>query len=144
MSGPEGEIRSSMWLAHHYPDQYDRCVVVGRRRVCRRCLVMYPVAFAVTALALAGVAVPDPWSQVLLVLLPLPGVVDFVGEHRAWWAHSPRRLVALSALVGVSAGIGFGRYLDDQLDPWFWGTVAAYGAVLAAAAFIRPRNRPWS
>lgn len=138
MSEPD-DLRSPMWLAHHWPDQYDRCVVVGRRRVCRRCLVLYPVAFVVAALAALGASVPEPWSQLLLVLLPLPALVDFVGEHRGWWRHSRTRLVALTVPLGVGAGIGFGRYLADHADPWFWGTVAVYGAVSAGVALIAPR-----
>ncbi|HET6663331.1 MAG TPA: hypothetical protein VFG94_03700, partial [Acidimicrobiales bacterium] len=31
-------------LSHHWPDEYDRCVTVGGRKVCRRCLVLYPTA----------------------------------------------------------------------------------------------------
>ena len=42
---------SPMWLAPHHPDQYDRCVTVGDRHVCRRCLVLYPVA-ALSALVI--------------------------------------------------------------------------------------------
>ena len=77
-----------IWLAHHWPDEYDRCVLVGRRHICRRCIVMYPIAFAVIALSLAGVALPTPWSQLALVFLPLPALVEFVGEHLGSWRYS--------------------------------------------------------
>ena len=43
-----------LWLSHHYPGQYDRCVVVGRRHLCRRCAVMYPFAVLVGVIALLG------------------------------------------------------------------------------------------
>ena len=33
-----------MWLSHHWPSDYDRCAVVAGRHVCRRCLVLYPLA----------------------------------------------------------------------------------------------------
>ena len=33
-----------MYLSHHWPSDYDRCAVVGGMHICRRCLVLYPVA----------------------------------------------------------------------------------------------------
>ena len=130
--------RTPIWLSHHWPDQYDRCVLVGHRHVCRRCLVMYPLAFLVAGLAVAGWALPSPWSQIALVVLPLPALVDFVGEHRRLWAHSPRRLTWLGALQGLGLGVGFGRYLDNPADPWFWGVGILYSSIAFVAAVTAP------
>ena len=60
----EAEHRASrsIWLAHHWPDEYDRCVVLGGRHVCRRCLVLYPLALAVAIASLAGM---PPWPEAL-------------------------------------------------------------------------------
>jgi hypothetical protein len=123
-----------IWLAHHWPDQYDRCVVVAGRHVCRRCLWMYPVALVVAALAVAGWALPTPWSQLALVVLPLPALVEFVGEHRGAWAYAPARHTALSLLQGLGMGVGFGRYLEHPADPWFWGVGILYSAIALVAA----------
>ena len=38
-----------MWLSHHWPPDYDRCAVVAGLHVCRRCLVLYPLARVVDA-----------------------------------------------------------------------------------------------
>lgn len=129
-----------IWLAHHWPDQYDRCVLIGGRHVCRRCAVMYPIAFVVAALAVAGRAVPDPWSQVALVLLPLPALVEFVGEHRGAWTYAPRRQSVLGALQGLGMGVGFGRYLESPADPWFWAVGVTYSAVALVAALTARRD----
>ena len=128
-----------MWLAHHWPDQYDRCVLVGHRHVCRRCLFMYPVAFVVAGLSVAGLALPSPWSQVALVVLPLPALVEFVGEHRRAWAYAPRRQAVLGTLQGLGMGVGFGRYLETPTDPWFWGVGITYSLIALVSGLTAAR-----
>ena len=130
-----------IWLAHHWPDQYDRCVVVGRRHVCRRCAFMYPIALVVIALSLAGLALPTPWSQLALVLLPLPPLVEFVGEHRGRWEYSAPRQTVLASLQGLGLGVGLGRYLDTPSDPWFWAVGLTYSAVAGLSALGANRAR---
>jgi hypothetical protein len=130
------ESISPMWLAHHYPDDYDRCVTLGRTHVCRRCLVLYPVAFVVMGLALAGVRWPealDPW---LLVLLPAPAMAEFVLEHLGVVRYQPLRQTALTVPMAVALGVGFARYLDHQGDPLFWGVVVAYSFIGLGATII--------
>ena len=129
-----------MWLAHHYPDDYDRCVVIGRTHVCRRCLVLYPVAFLVMGLALADVrwsAALDPW---LLVLLPVPAVGEFVLEHLGRASYQPLRQTLLTIPMAVALGVGFARYLDHHLDPLFWGVVVGYSAIGVAATVVGARR----
>src|SRR4029077_15823316 len=70
------------WMSHHSPAQYERGAVVRQRHVWRRCIVTYPIAFVVAGLSIAGWALPSPWSQLALLVLPLPALVEFVGEHR--------------------------------------------------------------
>ena len=127
-----------MWMAHHYPEDYDRCVLIGRSHICRRCLVLYPLAFAVLALAGAGVRWPHPLDPWLLVLLPLPGVVEFVAEHRGWVGYHPVVQSLLTVPLAVALGVGFDRYLHHPGDLLFWGVVVAYGGVCAASALINP------
>jgi hypothetical protein len=132
-----------IWLSHHYPDQYDRCVRVGSRHVCRRCFWMYPVAFAIGIAAAAGYELPSPWSQLVLVLFPLPALVEFVGEHRGLWDYTPTRHAVLSFLQGIGVGVGFGRYLDNHTDLWWWGIGTLYSLIALAAALTgkRPDDR---
>jgi uncharacterized membrane protein len=136
------ESISPMWLAHHYPEDYDRCVLIGRAHVCRRCAVLYPVAFVALGLALAGVrwtAALDTW---LLVLLPLPAVAEFVAEHLGWIAPHPRLQMVLTVPLGVALGVGFDRYLHHPADVLWWGIVAVYGGICLASVLIGARLSP--
>ncbi|MCC5953089.1 MAG: hypothetical protein JJU45_13440 [Acidimicrobiia bacterium] len=131
-----------LWLSHHFPEDYDRCVVVGGRHVCRRCVALYP-----PALLLAVVAGVTGWSaggvwMALFVVLPLPAVVEFVAEHLGAVRHSPLRQVVVSVLAGIGLGIGFARYLHQPGDLVFWGVVVLYAGVCGLAALSRARRVP--
>jgi len=134
------ESISPLWMAHHYPEDYDRCVVLGRAHVCRRCLVLYPIAFVVMGLALAGGWSSSRLDGWLLAALPLPAVVEFVLEHLGALRYQPVRQMVLTVPLGVALGLGFARYLHDQTDPWFWGVVVAYGGVCILATVLGARR----
>ncbi len=129
-----------MWLSHHWPDDYDRCAVVAGRHVCRRCLVMYPVALVAAVVAGVGPWWPRSLDPVLIPLLPLPAVVEFVLDNLGVVRYSPTRQMALTALGALAAGAGYVRYLDRPGDPLVWGTVVVYGLVCATAAFAAQRR----
>lgn len=133
---------SALWLSHHYPADYGRCVLIGRTRVCRRCLVLYPIVFVVLGLARAGVRWPMSLDPVLLVLLPLPAVAEFLAEHLGTGGYRPGLQVAAAVPLGVALGMGFDRYLDRQTDPLFWGIVVVYGGACFAALLVGARRRP--
>lgn len=130
-----------MWLSHHWPDQYERCAVVAGRHVCRRCLVMYPVAIVAAVVAAVGPWWPRAWDDWLIPLLPLPAVVDFVADNLGTARYSPARQAVLTAIGAVAAGAGYLRYLDRPGDPLVWGTVLTYGAICVAAALAGHRRR---
>jgi hypothetical protein len=130
-----------LWLSHHWPEDYGRCAVVGGRHVCRRCLVLYPVAIVVMAASLAGARLPGPAEVVAMAVLPLPALVDFALEHLGRTPPSSRRLVAVTVPLGVGLGIAFGRYLRAPGDPWFWGVVVLYLG-LALATWLTGRRAP--
>jgi hypothetical protein len=125
-----------LWLAHHHPAQYERCVPLGRHRVCRRCAVLYPTAVVVMALSLAGLHWPALLDSALLWLLPAPAVAEFVGEHLGVVRHHPRRLVGLTLLAAPALGRGFARYLAHPGDRLWWNVVATYVLFGVAAAVI--------
>jgi uncharacterized membrane protein len=131
-----------MWLSHHWPDEYDRCAVIGGRHVCRRCLVLYPTSL-VAALVLAHVAAwpsrLDPW---FVWLLPLPSVVEFVAEQLRLVRHSPRRQVLLTIPLAVACGCLYVRYLRDQRDDLAWNVVIVYGGACLVSGFVRAFRRP--
>jgi hypothetical protein len=137
---PEESV-SPLWAAHHYPEDYDRCVLVGRTHVCRRCLVLYPLAFAVMALTLASVRWPLSLDPILLVLLPLPSVAEYVLEHLGVIRYQPARQALLTVPLAVALGVGFGRYLHHPADPLFWSIVVGFGGVCLAATVIGARRR---
>ncbi len=130
---------TSMFLSHHWPSRYDRCVVIGGRHVCRRCIVLYPVALAVCALAAAGVTWPtrlDPW---VLWLLPLPGVIEFSLDALGVIRHHPWRQGAVSALLAIAYGKVLWRYLQHPGDALAWGVVAVDCGACFVAALVGRR-----
>jgi hypothetical protein len=128
-----------LWLSHHFPEQYDRCVVIGSRHICRRCLALYPLAFAVMAFSLVA-PWPDSIDPWLLVLLPLPTVIEFVLEHVGIIRYQPVRQIVLTIPLAVALGRGFAIYVQDPASLLFWGVVLAYGLVCVAAAVYRVRQ----
>jgi len=134
--GPPPPPVLNVWLSHHYPQDYDRCVRIGRRHVCRRCLVLYAVA----ALALVLARAAGRWPAALLFLLALPAVVEFVLEQLGSIRYSPARQMAVSVPLGAAVGAGLDRYLRRHTDPVFWVMVIGYGAVCVAAALYAARR----
>ena len=129
-----------LWLSHHHADQLDRCAVVAGHHVCRRCLWFWPAVFAVVALTLAGLRWPTSADPVLIVLLPVPVVVEWWLEQLRLVAYSPTRQVTLSLLAAPAVGVGLARYLETPSDRLFWYVVAAYAVVCAVPAIIRWRR----
>ncbi len=130
------ERRTALWLSHHWPEEYDRCVRIGRNHVCRRCLWFYPVCFATMALALAGVRWPievDPW---LLFLLPVPVVVEWWGEQLRLIRYSAPRQVILTLICAPAVGVGLARYLESPGDGLFWAVVGSYAVICLAPVLI--------
>jgi len=117
-----------LWLSHHDPNAYDRCVLVAGRQVCRRCLVLYPLAFVVLVVAQAS-GWSGPTEALALVALPLPAVIEFVLEHRGVVRYSPVRQMLVTIPLAVALGAGFDRYLDRPGDVLFWSIVVGYTAV---------------
>jgi hypothetical protein len=119
-------------LAHHDPDHYERCVTLGGRHVCRRCLVLYPLAFAVAAIALVSDREPTSLDVVWLLVLPLPAVVEFCLEHLGRLPYRAGRQIVVTVPLAVALGLGFARYLDGPGDLLFWAMVVIYGGICLA------------
>jgi hypothetical protein len=128
-----------MWCAHHWPEDYDRCVRIGERHVCRRCLVLYPAAAVVTVAGLAWGA-GAAWVPWVMLLAPLPTVVEWCAEHLGLARHRPARLAGLTLVASPALGLGFARYLRHPADPWFWGTALGWSAVCLLAALAGRRS----
>ena len=117
-----------MWLSHHDPSGYDRCVLVAGRHVCRRCLVLYPLAFVVL-IAAQATGWSGPSEALALVVLPLPAVAEFVLEHRGVLRYNPGRQILVTIPLAVALGAGFDRYLYRPGDVLFWSVVVGYTGV---------------
>ncbi len=134
--------RRRLWLAHHWPGEYERCAVIGGRHVCRRCLVLYPIAIAVMIASLAGLAPwPERFDVWFIWLLCVPATVEFLAEKLRGSAYSPARQVVVTALVAVALGRGLAHEIDDRWSWLFWGPVLVYGAIWFAAAVIETQRR---
>jgi len=131
----------AMWRTHHHHDQYDRCVMIRGRHVCRRCITLYPTSLAVAALSLAGVVLwPVQYDLWLIWGLCLPATMDFVLEQAGVVRYSARRQVWVTALVALALGRGFAYELDTRWSWEFWGPVLAFGFVWFMAALVGNRR----
>ena len=110
-----------LWLSHHDDDDLERCVELAGRHVCRRCIVMYPIAFAVMGLTFLGAAIPT-W---LMFVLPMPVAVEFIAEHLGL-RYSPQRQVVTTALAAPALGLGFWRVVQHVADGPFWTMCALF------------------
>jgi len=138
------QARRHMWLAHHWPEDYaDRCVRIGSRHVCRRCAALYPLGFAVAALAATGFPLwPTAWDPVAIWVLCLPATVAFVGEAIGVFRYSPRWQVAAMLITALAFGKGLGYELVDRWSPEFWEPVAVFGAIWLFATVFDRTTRP--
>lgn len=131
-----------LWHAHHWPDEYERCVMLGDRPVCRRCLILYPLALATAVLSLAGVAPwPTDFDLFFIWGLCLPATVDFVLEQTGVVAYSVRRQVATTVLLAPALGRGFGHELDERWSGAFWGPVLTFCTIWFLAAMVGRSRR---
>jgi hypothetical protein len=130
----------AVWLSHHHPDQLERCVVIGGRPVCRRCLFLWPLTFVALCLSFAGVRWPRSADDLFLVVLPLPAVAEFVLEHAGRWPYRRRLQALVSVPLAAALGVGFDRYLHHPGDGLWWSVVGVYGAVCLGAAVLANRR----
>jgi hypothetical protein len=130
-----------LWLSHHRPDEYDRCIVIAGRHICRRCVVLYPLAFLAGAV-LSAVSWPEGLDVWLLWLLPLPSVLELIGEQRGIIRHSPTRLVAFTVPLAVACAQLYLRYLDEPGDRLVWTEVGVYGGLCVLETLMKLYRRP--
>lgn len=130
-----------LWISHHPPGSWDRCVRVGRRHVCRRCLVLYPVALGVAlVVVVAPDLVPPAVGIAAMWLLPLPATLDWVLEHLGRVGASARRLVLVSAFAAPGMGVALGRWVRSPFDAHVVAPVAAHLGVAIVAWFVGVRR----
>ena len=135
-------MRWTIWLAHHPPEEAERCTSIAGVALCRRCLGCWPVAFAtlVTSVvaALPQASVPD------LVVLWTPPLLEYVAEHALGRRYSARRTWLASLLLGLALGRTFHRYVLDPTDVVAWaalGLAAGVGGLSAVIYHSSVKNR---
>lgn len=128
--------RTPRWLSHHHHGEADRCVRVGNRFVCRRCLVLHPTVVVVAAVVAVADVSGSPLTAAATTLLLLPFLVEWSGDHLGLFAYSPRRSASVSALAAVGLGLALGIHVRYPFDPLAVVPVAAVAAVSAATVVI--------
>lgn len=128
-------------LSHHESDEWDRCYtprIFGRRvRLCARCLGIYPgilLGLLVTTLLQLPVS-----HYYLVVLLPLPALVDWtVTSFSAWDGYN-----AVRTVTGLLLGVGYAVGLVHVVGDADFGVIAVGGiyAIAAAALLARANSR---
>lgn len=137
-AAPDNPMRG-MWLSHHWPeDQAQRCVTVGGRPVCRRCLALYPLGVLVAVLAAFGLAPwPTTWDPAAIWVLSIPATVAFVGEMLGWFGYSSRWQVATTLLAALAYGRALGYEFNERWSPEFWEPITVFGGLWFFAALHR-------
>ncbi len=130
---------SPIWLSHHWPAHYDRCVQVGHAHVCRRCLVLYPAIVLSAVLAVAfDVGDAALWAA---WLLPVPLAVDWTGEHLGVLRHSASRQVLTTLLAAPGFGLALAVHVERPFAPSALAPVLAYVVALATVAILTRGRR---
>ena len=129
--------RKALWLAHHWPERYDRCIMIGSRHVCRRCTWFYSISFAVAALGLAGISPwPTSWDLALVWLLSIPATIEFIAGELGLISYDARRQTIVTAILAPAVGRGMAAELQDQGSWLFWGPVLVFGTTWFVFAVI--------
>lgn len=136
--------RVRLWLplAHHRPEQLERCVLVpcpgAPLALCARCLGLYPVLFL--TLVLQGIWRVGPWGTLdwwIVLGASVPGFVDWALA----WTGLRQGSNTLRILTGMLLGLALGRslwlYFRDPLDEILWVQLGLLGAGAVMAHCVR-------
>jgi uncharacterized membrane protein len=132
------------WLSHHHPDEWDRCYLVGKVRLCARCLGVYPTLVVAVLVQLILRAPLEHGGDVAFVLgLTAPATVDWAfGRFRPHALTNPWR-----TFTGVALGLALGRSLFIHLQRPFpvvlllqMGLVTAAAVPVILATYRRSRR----
>lgn len=133
--------RRAMWLAHHWPEHYDRCAMIAGRHVCRRCLWLYPLTLAVAVAGHGGLLLwPRSFDPAAIWLVSIPGTVEFVVEQLGFVRYRAARQSLATVLVALALGRGMSYELAHRWSAEFWGPLVVFGTIWFAAAAIGHRR----
>ncbi len=131
---------ASLWLSHHHQAQWDRCLRLGQLRICRRCLLLWPLTYALL-LAQILLRAPAAWGgDLLLPLLLAPPVIEYLGVHAAGWTYRPWRIWLLTPLLAAAVARLLFRHMARPFDPWAWSLLGLTGLACGWAAWRHQRG----
>lgn len=130
--------KRNMWLAHHWPADYqERCVTIGGRHVCRRCAALYPLGLLVAVLSAYGLA---PWPESIdpwpIWLLSIPATVVYCGEAVGLFRYRAKIQVGTTLLAAAAFGRALGYEFVERWNPMFWQPVMVFGLIWFFATMI--------
>jgi len=126
---------AGLWLSHHHPDQHHRCVRVGRVHICRRCLLLWPLAYGLIALQVAARAPATHPFDLLLPLFLLPPVLEFLEVHTGLRPYSAPRTWLLTPFLALAVGRLLYRCMAIPWDLTTWAVILVAGLPCAWAAW---------
>ena len=105
--------------------------------MCRRCLVLYPLALAVAIASLVGL---PPWPEALDLWfiwgLCIPATLEFMAEQIRVIDYSARRQTIATLMLAPALGRGMAHELDDSWSWEFWGPVLVFCAAWFIATLV--------
>jgi len=131
---------SRLLLSHHPPQHSNRTILLqcGRHkfRVCSRCMG-FIFGFIIPSLLAFALNLPvrDRWFVVWLVLVsPIPAIVDFHGQLMDSWESTNLRRILTGMILGTGASLSIlkvlnGNYLFAAVIPCIVGFYFAWVAL---------------
>lgn len=140
----ERQASSSLWLSHHWPQDYaEKCVKIGRRQICRRCAALYPLGFLTALLSVIGLPLwPATLDPMMIWVLCLPATIAFVGEAIGLFKYSRRWQVATMLIAALAFGKALGYELENRWSPEFWWPIAIFGGTWFLASVFSAKTAP--
>jgi hypothetical protein len=129
-------------LAHHRPEEYDRCYVVGSVHLCARCAGLYPALLLLLALQLTGLVGPLRAEWAVLFLLPLPAIFSWARRRLTGAAGSNPVATVTGGLLGIALGRGLFLYLYDHWSVSFWAQAAGLVVVVLTVEILARVKKP--
>jgi uncharacterized membrane protein len=127
-------------LAHHYPEDYSRCYRIAGRKICARCLGLYPLLVLTLAFQIGmRTRAAYEWEPWLVAALTLPAVIDWArGRFDPATGINPFR-----TFTGVLLGIALGRtvYLN-MVRPGNKLSVVHFAGLATVALVVEVVARP--
>jgi hypothetical protein len=123
-------------LAHHRPEEYDRCYALGGVHLCARCAGLYPALALLLALQLTGIVGPIRAEWAVLYLLPVPAIFSWARRRLTGAAGSNPVATVTGVLLGVALGRGIFLYLHDHGSVAFWAQAAGLVVVVLTVELL--------